>query len=102
MKKLFGKRIKELRLRKNYTQEMLAELLGIGERNLSKIECGVNFVSAETLENLSKALNVSYKDLFDFEHLETVAVKKEELLLSIQEEKVDVELLYGIYSSLKK
>ncbi|MBQ8887289.1 MAG: helix-turn-helix transcriptional regulator [Candidatus Gastranaerophilales bacterium] len=102
MKKLFGKRIKELRLRKNYTQEMLAELLGIGERNLSKIECGVNFVSAETLENLSKALNVSYKDLFDFEHLETVAVKKEELLLSIQEEKVDVELLYRIYSSLKK
>ena len=90
MKKLFGKRIKELRLRKNYTQEMLAELLGIGERNLSKIECGVNFVSAETLENLSKALNVSYKDLFDFEHLETVAVKKDELLLSIQEEKVDV------------
>ena len=36
MKKSFAKRIKELRVRNHYTQEKLAEILDIGERNLSK------------------------------------------------------------------
>lgn len=102
MKKLLGKRIKELRLRKNFTQESLSELLGIGERNLSKIECGVNFVSADTLEKISEALDVSYKELFDFEHLEELDVKKEELIDAINDEIIDVDLLYRIYSAIKK
>lgn len=102
MKKLLGKRIKELRLRKKLTQEELSELLGIGERNLSKIECGVNFVSAETLEKLANALDVKYKDIFDFEHLTECENKKEALLSAIQNETVDINLLYKIYSALQK
>jgi len=102
MKKLLGKRIKELRLRKNYTQEQLAEILGIGERNLSKIECGVNFVSSETLEKLSDALGVSYKELFDFEHLKDEEMKKEELITALKNGEIDVSLLYRIYIALKK
>ena len=50
MKELLGKRIKELRTQKQLTQEQLAEMVDMGERNLSKIECGINFVSADTLE----------------------------------------------------
>lgn len=102
MKKLLGKRIKELRLRNNLTQEKLAELLGIGERNLSKIECGINFISADTLEKLTKALNVSPKDLFDFEHLKNEDIKKTELVEMINNDEIDVNLLYKIYSALKK
>lgn len=102
MKKLLGKRIKELRQRKKLTQEELSELLGIGERNLSKIECGVNFVSSETLEKLANALDVKYKDIFDFEHLVDIEDRKEELLSAIQNETIDINLLYKIYSALKK
>ena len=102
MKKLLGKRIKELRLKNNYTQEKLSEILGIGERNLSKIECGVNFVSAETLERLSSALGVSYKEMFDFEHLKDDELKKDELISAIQHDEIDISLLYRIYSALKK
>lgn len=102
MKKLLGKRIKELRLRKKYTQEELSEILGIGERNLSKIECGINFVSAETLEKLANALGVKYKDIFDFEHLADSEDKKEVLLSAIKNETVDINLLYKIYSALQK
>ena len=43
IKKLLGKRIKELRQRKNLTQEQLAEMIDVGERNLSKIECVNNW-----------------------------------------------------------
>lgn len=102
MKKLFGKRIKALRQSKGLTQEKLAEILGIGERNLSKIECGVNFVSADTLEKLAKALNVSIKELFDFEHLQDEEIQKKELVNAVKNELVDIELLYRIYLAIKK
>ncbi len=102
MKKLFGKRIKELRIRNKLTQEALAEILGIGERNLSKIECGVNFVSAETLSKLASALNVQYKDLFDFEHLTDKDDKKDKLLSALNNDDLDVDLMYRLYIALKK
>ena len=49
IKKLLRKRIKELRQRKGLTQEQLAEMIDVGERNLSKIECGNNFVISRIL-----------------------------------------------------
>lgn len=43
IKKLLGKRIKELRKNKGITQEALSEKAGIDSKHLSRIECGVNF-----------------------------------------------------------
>ena len=102
MKELLGKRIKELRIKKRLTQEELAEIVGMGERNLSKIECGINFVSADTLQKLAIALNTSPKDLFDFEHLKEVDIKKEELIYAINNNAIDIDLLYRIYLAIKK
>ena len=102
MKELLGKRIKELRIKKRLTQEQLAEMTDMGERNLSKIECGINFVSADTLAKLTQALDVSPKELFDFEHLKDENVRSEELLTAIKNKTVDVDLLYRIYQSIKK
>ena len=58
IKKLFGKRIKELRTKQGLTQEQLAEMIEVGERNLSKIECGNVFVKASTIAKLINALQV--------------------------------------------
>ena len=102
MKELLGKRIKELRTQKRLTQEQLAEIVDMGERNLSKIECGVNFVSAETLEKITKALSVTAKDIFDFDHLKDKSILKAELLNAINQDEIDIDLLYRIYQSIKK
>ena len=102
MKELLGRRIKELRTQKRLTQEQLAEMVDMGERNLSKIECGINFVSAETLQKISKALNISPKDLFDFDHLKDDNIKREELISAINSNEVDIDLLYRIYMAIKK
>ena len=102
MKELLGKRIKELRTQKRLTQEQLAEMVDMGERNLSKIECGVNFVSAETLEKITNALGVTAKDIFDFDHVKDKSILKTELLNAINQDEVDVDLLYRIYQSIKK
>lgn len=101
MKKMLGKRIKELRQQKLLSQGELAEKLGMGERNLSKIECGINFISADSLEAICDVLAVTPAELFDFSHLKEKNFLKEELLNAIKEELVDIELLYKIYKSLK-
>ena len=79
LKENLGKRIQEIRKSKNLTQEKLAEMVGIDTPNLSNIERGKRFVSAETLEKIIKSLDVREKDLFDFEHLKS----KDDLINSI-------------------
>ncbi len=68
IKKHFGKKVKYFREQKQLTQEQLAEKLEMNCRSLSFIECGTNFVSADTLENICKVLDVSPKQLFDFDY----------------------------------
>ena len=70
IKKLFGRKVKEKRLGLELTQEELAERIGISYKSLSRIELGSNFVSAENLEAISRALNVPPRMLFDFNDTE--------------------------------
>lgn len=100
-KQLFGKRIKELRVKNNLTQEKLAELIGVGERNLSKIECGNNFIKADTTCKLLNALNVQPEELFNFHNAKTNAEIKEILIKEISNETFDIKLLYKIYRAIK-
>ena len=101
IKVLLGKRIKELRNKRGFTQEFLAEKIGVGQRNLSKIECGNNFVTADTLQKIINAFEISAKELFDFEHNQSKEVLKKELINAINEEKIDIKLLYNFYEALK-
>ena len=66
IKSEFGRKIKEKRLLRNLTQEQLAEKIGISPKSLSQIELGNNFVTADNIEKICNALNISPKSLFDF------------------------------------
>lgn len=66
IKKGFGERLKTLRKIKNYTQEALAEEIGINLRQLARIESGESFISSTTLYKICKILNVTPKTLFNF------------------------------------
>ncbi len=100
VKKLFGQRIKKLRQKKGLTQEQLASLINVGERNLSKIECGKSFVKAETIAKLLCALEVEPKVLFDFSAPKGDETLKEILINAIKENKADIKLLYRIYQTI--
>lgn len=101
IKKLLGKRIKELRTKRWLTQEVLAEKIGVGQRNLSKIECGTNFVTAETLTKILLALDIEAQELFNFNHKADKEILKRELIEAIKSDKVDVSLMYRFYQSIK-
>jgi len=60
-----GQNIKKYRKLQNYTQEKLAEAIGIEIRTLSLIETGRSFISSKTLSRLSEILNINPANLFE-------------------------------------
>ena len=58
-----GKRIRELRKSKNWTQAVLAEKSGIEPSNISHIERGATKLSLPTLINIANALEASLDEL---------------------------------------
>lgn len=59
----FGKRAKELRLKKEMSQGDLAKILGVHPTYISGIERGVRNMALKNIERLAKALGVSIEDL---------------------------------------
>ena len=97
IKELFGKRIKFYREQQKLTQEELAEKIGINSRSLSLIECGTNFVTAETLNAIAKALEISPKNLFDFENdFIDKEITKQKLFEIINKNEDKLQTIYNI------
>ena len=68
IKYLLGLKIKELRNKKGLSQQKLAELINIDQRNLSNIECGNTFPTKSLLA-ITEAFNITLPELFDFNYL---------------------------------
>lgn len=64
--KKFGKNVKIERIKKDLTQEMLAEIMDVSQNYIASIECGnANMSLAKVLE-LSNFLKVDISNLLDF------------------------------------
>lgn len=101
LKKLLGKRIKELRKARGITQEQLAEMLGIGTPNISYIENGKFAPSIENFEKLSKIFDVEPYELYKFSHQKTAEKMKEELFYILNNDENMLKLIYKIYEAIK-
>lgn len=66
-KESLGLKIKEYRKSRGYTQEKLAEIIELNQRQLTRIESGENYPSAETIEKICIALDIEPKWIYDFE-----------------------------------
>ncbi len=62
-KKKTGKLIKEARVKKNYTQSELGDLLGVSNKAVSRWENGDSFPDVGILENLAAVLDVRIQDI---------------------------------------
>lgn len=63
---LLGKRVKNLRISRNLSQEELATLSDLDRTYISSIERGKRNVSLINLARLSDSLGISLSDLVDF------------------------------------
>ena len=101
IKSLLGKKIKQYRLQRGYSQEKLSEMLNISQRTLSGIECGNNFLTSQTLEKILEILKISPDELFFVEHLKDENDLVAELLQDIKNLKNDPEKLKIAYKIIK-
>ncbi len=102
IKKLIGKRIKELRRKNGLSQQQLAEKIDIDQRSLSYIECGGAFPS-KCLFRLAEALNVEMIELFDFNHLELNIQNMKEYIrknLEVMDEN-SIKMIYKFVKSIR-
>lgn len=63
IRKKFGKRVKELRLAKNLSQESLAHEADLDRTYIPSIEKGERNVSIEVISKLAKALHIKMNEL---------------------------------------
>ena len=66
----FGNTLRKIRLAKGFTQEQLANELGVEISQISRIERGVINTSVTTIYEISIALKINVSDLFEFNKIE--------------------------------
>ncbi|MBE5910920.1 helix-turn-helix domain-containing protein [Pseudobutyrivibrio sp.] len=77
----FKERIKDLRLKKGFSQQRLADLLEVNKQTISQYERGVRFPTKENLEALCDAFNVTSDYLIGREDVSPVLLTGDELAL---------------------
>ena len=102
LKTKFGLRIKELRISKKLTQEQLSELIGMERTNLTRIESGKHFPSAENIEKLASALKIDINSLFDFGHIKNKQELIDEIINTLKVFNVDkIQFIHKSVINLK-
>ena len=100
IKVLVGQRIKKIRKSKKYTQEKLAELIGIEPQSLSYMETGKFSPSPDTLQKLGEILNVKPYEFYYFEDI-TDDEMIGDIIKALKEDKKFLRLVYNIYKSIQ-
>lgn len=63
MNGLLGGRIKALRMERHYTQEQVAEQIGVSRQKYARIENGVNSITLELLSRIADVFDVEVEDI---------------------------------------
>lgn len=74
-----GKMIKELRIKKNISQEDLANILSVNRATIANYESGRRALTIDKLEELLDALDTSLADFFNSNNLEKTDLRPEDL-----------------------
>ena len=103
--KVLGQRIRNYRTAKGLSQEELAELCGCHPTYVGQIERGEKNATIESIEKISKALNVSLSKLFEKLGARDDAVRNLPLEcydLLASKSKAEQESLYRILTDIDK
>ena len=103
LKRALGKRIKELRVKSNFTQAELAEKVAIAAKHQSCIETGKNFPSAELLEKYAKVFSINVLDLLNIKKDKSKLQMKTEIIDMLENaQEKDILIIYKVCLSILK
>jgi transcriptional regulator with XRE-family HTH domain len=85
-----AERLKYLREKKGYTQNLLAGLAGISQSHLRRVELGQSRITVDHLQMICDALGITLKDFFDYtadqdelsNAISTLTPKQKQLLIN--------------------
>lgn len=90
-----GKRIEELREKRGYSQNRLAEWAGVSQTHLRRVELGEADITVGHLRLICDALGISLKDFFS-ESDETDEITASVSALSVKQRKLLSEFLKSL------
>lgn len=101
----FGKKLKYLRTLKGFTQAQLAELAGLHEKHISKLEIGVYQPSYETQHKILKVLGASSNNIDTFinevsDNDNPFFIKSIQILNNASDS--EIEFYYGLLKQAQK
>lgn len=96
----FGKRLRELRISKGFTQEEAAELLGVSKQSVSRWECEQTYPDILFLPTIAAFYNVSTDSIFGLD-AEKIAEEKQKILNDIKAAANSGDTLSAFYLSQK-
>lgn len=108
--RFIGKQIAKIRKARNLSQAQLAEVIDVAHETISRLERGVSIPSLKTLEKISHALNISLKDLFDFQYTPKASPAEKEILKivtllktkQVEEIRLASTILKDLFKGLKR
>ena len=101
--KAIGKRIKIARIRKDITQEKLADRIGISPSHLSNIETGNTRVSLVTIVKIANLLGASVDELLSENVVRSNVVFREEIQEILSDcDDYEIRLMAEIVAATKK
>lgn len=101
----FGKKLRQIMKQKGLTQEKLAELAGVHEKHISKLELGTYKPSFDTLNKILKVLDIGVKEAgLDLEKVSVnnnpFYIKSMQILNNANEQ--ELEFYYGLLKQGQK
>ena len=100
LKKL-GLRIKELRKKRNLTQEELGESSEMNSKHLSEIERGIVNISVQSLAKIAESLDVPLLVLLEVEHQKSKEELEQEITKMVSSSTHDqTQLIHRIVSDI--
>jgi len=100
-KNLFGKRLRELREKRNMTQEELSNLLDIEWQHVSRLENGKNLPSCNILIKIAQVFDIDIRKLTEYEYLDEninidEAINKLLNLATNEQKKMFYKIIYTV------
>ena len=100
--KEFGKRLKELRLQANMTQDDLAERVNVATKTVSYWENGHNPITLNKIPLIANALNIPIYKLFVFLNTDEKVADKDYIALLQAKTGKELDTLFNLIKEFQK
>ena len=101
-KAIIGKKFREYRKSKHLTQFELAEKVGLNEKQISRIEAGLNYPTYLTFVKLIDVLNINIEDFTQEAALTNNPLQDEVIHLIKNASEAELKVYIDVLKSLKK